>query len=357
MRRSLYNSYAEIHLDHIESNLQILKAESGHPSQTMAVIKADAYGHGSVKVADYLKNKVDWFGVATVREGIALREAGISTPILVLGVPDVTNRNAYKTHNLTAVISELNHFQLLPDDTTYHINFDTGMGRLGLYPFELNEVLNQVKQQDQLQLGGIMSHFSTADRPGSGKVKTQIDLFNEIQAAFPHHIIRHLANTGGAVFYNKVEYDMVRFGIGLYGYPPGSVPIPGLEPVLVWKSHLAQVKSIKKGMTVSYLDQWTAPRDGYVGVIPVGYGDGYPRNIGGKVHVLVDGKLYPQVGIVTMDYIMVYLDRDIVPVNTEVVLMGVPGITATDLADAMDTINYELLCRVSERVERIYINP
>jgi len=321
----------------------------------MAIIKANAYGHGAVQVARKLVNHVAWFAVANVREAIELREADITKPILVLGVPDRTNCNIYKTDNLTATVSAFEHFDILPSGTSYHLNFDTGMGRLGFYEHQVERVRNMVEEYPNLSLTGVMSHFATADEPHSVKVQQQWQAFDRIQEQFPVHLIRHVANTGGAIHYSEPLFDMIRLGIGLYGYPPGPTSIPGLEPVMKWKSHLAQVKLIEKGMTVSYRAQWSAPRDGFLGIIPVGYGDGYPRNVSGRAKVSINGKVYSQVGLVTMDYIMVFLDQDELPVNTEVIVMGDPYNTATDLAKEAGTINYEILCRPTARVERVYM--
>jgi len=355
LRNSLYNTYAEIHRQRLRSNLDILSSHIDPDISKMAVVKADAYGHGAANVAHILKDKVEWFGVANVREGIELRKTGIKNPILVLGVPDDYNKNYYPEYNLTAVVSAFEHFELLPEGTEYHINFDTGMGRLGFYNEQLEAVLEAVGHHPNVHLRGIMSHFATADEPESEKVENQWESFGRIQRQFPDAIDRHIANTGGALFYDNDLFNMVRFGIGIYGYPPGGVAIEGLKPAMIWKSYLAQVKPIKKDMTVSYLARWKAPHDGYLGVIPVGYGDGYPRNISGKATVTINGKEYPQVGVVTMDYIMVFLDQDQPPVDSEVVIMGNAGNTATDIANLMDTINYEIICRLTDRVERVYI--
>ena len=361
MHPSLYNTFTEIQLKKLVTNLRTLKkgvrptASVSDEPDIMAVIKADAYGHGAVPVARALEDHITWFAVASVREAIELREADITKPILVLGVPDRTNRSVYKSHKLTATVSAFEHFEILPEGTSYHLNFDTGMGRLGFYQDQLEGVLYMVKKHSHCSLDGIMSHFATADEPSSHKVHGQWQIFNRIQKQFPASVTRHVANTGGSIHYQKPVFDMVRLGIGLYGYPPGSTPISGLQPVMKWKSHLAQVKPIEMGMTVSYLAKWRAPCNGFLGVIPVGYGDGYPRNASGEALVGINGEAYQQVGMVTMDYMMVWLDQDEIPVNTEVTVMGAHFNNATRLAELADTINYEILCRLTDRVERVYL--
>ena len=354
MRNTLYNSHLHVDLAQLRENLKILNQSLSRSPKVLAVIKADAYGHGAVEVAKTLSGDVAYFGVANVREGIALRQAGIEDDILVLGVPDTTNAEAYTVYQLTAVVSAMEHFDLLPSGTSYHLNFDTGMGRLGFREEELGEVLSQVTERTSLHCVGLMTHFATADEPGSDKVRQQLARFREIEAAFPSYLIRHVANTGGAFFYEETLFDMVRFGIALYGYPPGKTAIPELKPIATWKSHLAQVKKVRKGDTVSYLARWSAPKDGYIGVVPVGYGDGYPRHLSNRSEMVIGGNTYPQAGIVTMDYIMVDLGPEPLPLNAEVELMGSGPITADTLAELAGTINYELLCRITERVERCY---
>lgn len=355
MKFSYSNSRAEISKSRLLNNLKVLQSQTQTNTKSMAVVKANAYGHGAVEVCNQLIKEVDWFAVANVDEGIELRQAGITHPILIFGVPDIKNAGVFKKFNLVATVSAFEHFELLPAGSAYHLNFDSGMGRYGFLPDEVEEVQHAVKMHDELKCTGIYSHFATADEPNSTKAREQLAIFDEIRSRFNSSLLTHMANSGGAAFYQNSHFDMVRYGIGLYGYPPGNVPIKGLEPVLEWKSHLAQVKRIKKGNTVSYLATWEAPEDGYIGVIPVGYADGLPRNLSHQLEVEIKGKLYPVVGIITMDNIMVYLGNDNLPVDSEVTLLGRNRNTAGDWADKLGTISYEILCRFTRRVERVYI--
>jgi len=356
LKFSYSNSQAEISINRLLNNLKVLQSQTQSNTKSMAVVKADAYGHGAVEVCNSLEKEVDWLAVANVDEGIELRQAGIRHPILIFGVPDKRNAGVFREFNLVATVSAFDHFNLLPEGTTYHLNFDSGMGRYGFLPDEVEKVQKAINTHEELNCTGIYSHFATADEPDSTKAREQLAIFEQIRSRFDDSLIIHMANSGGVAFYQNSHFDMVRYGIGLYGYPPGNVPIKGLEPVLKWKSHLAQVKRIKKENTVSYLATWEAPEDGYIGVIPVGYADGLPRNLSHRLEVEIEGKIYPVVGIITMDNIMVYLGDDKLPVDSEVTLLGRNRNTARDWAEKLGTISYEILCRFTRRVERVYVD-
>lgn len=351
-----YNSILEINLSYLEQNLKVLKSKLKPGIRQMAVIKANAYGHGAVKLANFLNDVTDWYGVCSLQEAIELRESGIKKNILVFNAPYERTAWAYKKYDITAVVSDFHHFDLLRDGTHYHIQFDTGMGRFGFYNYQKEAVLDHVKQYSNLMLTGLMSHFATADTPDSPKVKEQLTKFNALRELFDSSLIFHISNTGGLAYYPQAQFDMVRHGIGMYGYPPGNTNIKGLKPVMTWKSYLAECKPIKKGMTVSYLAGWTCPEDGFIGIIPVGYADGLRRNLGGKINMKINGNSYPIVGIITMDYVMVYLGKDRPPINSEVIVMGNKGNTAQEWGNAINSISYEILCGIStRRVQRKYL--
>lgn len=353
---TLYNSTAEIHLNNLENNIRVLQSMMKPGVRHMAVIKANAYGHGAIEVAKFLDDKVDWYGVCSLPEAIELRENGINKDILILGAPDKETAHLYLMHDLTAIISDFEHFDWLPGDTICHLKFDTGMGRFGFYPEQVTEVLQHMDSHKELNYQGLMTHFAKADDPDSEMVKEQLDKFNSVRSYFDSSLIVHAANTGALAFYENTQFDMVRTGIGIYGYPPGETEIDGLKPVMTWKSRLVSCKKIKKGTTVSYHAKWSAPKDGYIGIVPVGYADGYRRNLTHKSHVRIAGKDYPTVGIVTMDYVMVFLGDDKYPAKTPVIVMGNDGNTAKDWGDITDTISYEILSGISpSRVKRVFI--
>ncbi|HKJ32646.1 MAG TPA: alanine racemase [Balneolales bacterium] len=352
-----YNSRLEINLSDLQNNLDVLKNRLKPGIRQMAVIKANAYGHGAVRLARFLDDKVDWFGVCSLQEAIELRDEGFNKEILVFSAPYEQTAWAYKKYNITAVVSDFHHFELLEDGTHYHLQFDTGMGRFGFYDYQLDEVLDHVKQFDHLKQTGLMSHFATADTPDSDKVKEQLETFKEVRKHFSSSIITHISNTGGIAYYPEAQFDMVRHGIGMYGYPPGNTGITDLKPIMAWKSYLLECKPVQKGMTVSYRAEWICPENGYLGIIPVGYADGLRRNLGGKLKMSINGKSYPIIGIVTMDYVMLYLGKDRPPVNSEVIVMGNEGNTAQEWGNLMESISYEVLCSISNRrVHRVYVD-
>lgn len=348
------NSSITIDLSAIRHNLMVIRNKVAPGTKIMPVIKANAYGHGSIELANALQDDANWFAVNSVDEGIELRDAGIGLPILVFGVPDQETADLYSSYNLTATISNLEHFRLFPAGTEYHLNFNTGMGRLGLDANNVSQVKIVMENHSELMCSGIYSHFATSDNPGSSKVEEQIGRFRKICEAFPEQLLTHLSNTGGAFFYPDAAFDMVRTGIGMYGYPPGETDLGDLRPALLWKSSLVQVNPIRKGETVSYGARWEAPKDGFIGVIPVGYEDGLKRVLSGRIGFQVGEKELPQVGSITMNYCMVFLGEERLQVGTEVHLISPSANDVKEWADIADTIPYEILTSLSPDIPRFY---
>lgn len=340
----------------LENNVRIIREHLSANQQVMAVVKANAYGHGDIEVARFLADKVEWYAVNTVEEGIKLREAGISTPVLVLGVPEEIYAKDYAKYNLTSTISDLSHFELLYQGTDYHVNIDTGMGRLGILPSEISEVLQKVEKYNELNITGVYTHFATADDPGSLKVEEQLQVFEEVKEKLPDNIQYHAANSGGAFFYPGTHFDMVRSGIGIYGYSPGETEVEGLIPALTLESKIVQIKELEKGESVSYGATWTAPRKTNIGIIPIGYEDGVRRNLSDNLQVQISGKLYPVVGTVTMNFCMADLGTDFYDINTPVKLLDSKDLTAKKWADKLGTIPYEVLTSLSKSIPRRYID-
>ncbi|SHG11887.1 alanine racemase [Fodinibius roseus] len=336
-------------LDNLRTFSRFLDPET----RIMAVVKSDGYGHGAVEVAQILAPKVESFAVNAIQEGIELRENGITKPILVFEVPQQRMVSQYRVHDLTATISAKEHFEWVPEGTSYHVNFDTGMRRLGFHPSQAEEVANRVQHHSELFCTGIYSHFATAHEPGFSLVSRQHEIFRKIQSCFSDDLNAHIANTGGIAFYDTGPFTMVRLGIGLYGYSPGTTGIEGLKPVLSWRSFLAQTKKISAEATVSYGAEWQAPSDGYLGVLPVGYEDGIKRNLSGRLIVRIAGKEYAVVGTITMNYCMVFLGNDYYEPGTEVELLY-PENNAYDWAQKLDTIPYEILTSIDPRIPREY---
>ncbi len=355
MRNHFPISIAEIQLETIRKNLSLIK-EKASAKRVLAVVKCNAYRHGAVKVSRFIENFVDWFAVATVDEGIELRMGGIKKPILVFGVPTYENAAAYQTHNLTATISDLSHFSVLVDGTTYHLNFDTGMGRLGFSPAQASEVRQYAVASQRLLCSGIYSHYATADDPGSDYVYIQHQRFKHILAHFTEVPLVHMSNTGAATNYSDIDqFGMIRTGLGMMGYNAGYTRHSWLSPALTWKTKAAQVRPIRKGDVVSYSSTWVCPEDGFLATLPVGYADGVPRSLSNKLQVLISNRFYRQVGNVTMDMTMIYLGGDKIEERCEVTLLGGAAWNAYEWAEHGQTNVHEILTNITSRVEKLYI--
>ncbi|NGP87860.1 alanine racemase [Fodinibius halophilus] len=349
------NSTVSVNLSTIGSNIETLSTHVQDNVRIMGVVKADAYGHGATEVAEYIQPQVDAFAVNDIEEGIELREHGISKPILVFAVPEKRFVTEYRVHNLTATVSAIEHFDWLPAGTSYHLNFDTGMGRLGFLPEQVETVAELVDNNADLFCTGVYSHLATADTAGSERVIRQYKLVKKIRSYLNQELTIHIANTGGTVFYDFDQFSMVRLGIGMYGYAPGDSVIEGIQPALTWKSRLVQVKKIQATDAISYGAEWQAPQDGYIGVIPVGYEDGIKRNLSGNLTVLIGGKRYDVVGNITMNFCMVYLRSDQYSVGEKVELLF-QGNTAKEWAQKVGTIPYEILTSINPKIPRTYIS-
>lgn len=345
------NSVLEIDLNAISHNVEVLQSYVGDGIQHLAVVKANAYGHGAVDVAKKIAPQVDWFAVNNVKEGIELRENGINHPILVFMPPEAHTNQYYPAYDLTVSLSAKNHFNLLEKGTNYHLLFDTGMGRLGFDIDEVREVLKLKNKFTGLNCTGLYSHFATADDPKTNNLATQLQSFNDIRSQFEPQLFSHLCNTGGIIQSSDAHFNMVRSGIGIYGFGPGRVDIPGLRPAMRWKSYLAQVKPIQKGKVVSYGSTWQCPEDGYLGIIPVGFEDGLPRRLSGNLQVKIRDDYYSTAGIITMNYTMVYLQKKQFEPGTEVLLLG-DKYSARDWANVVGTIPYEIMTRISPVIPR-----
>lgn len=353
MKLHFPNSYAEIDLPTITKNLTELRKRTS-AKKILSVVKCNAYGHGAVRVARQAEQNADWFGVASVDEAIELRMGGIKKPILVFEVPTSQTAAAYQTHGLTATISDKVHFSILMDGTKYHLNFNTGMNRLGFSSDQAAEVRRLAVANQRLICSGIYSHFATADDPGSDEVLKQHKQFTSILEHFGEVPLVHICNTGGAVHYNLDPFDMIRTGLSQVGYTSGRQQVDWLEPALTWKSKVVLVRKIRAGESVSYGGTWTATEDGYIGTIPVGYGDGVPRSLSNRLQVSVDGVLYPVVGNVTMDYIMINLRKKKLPAGVEVTILGGEGWDAAKWAEEAGTNVHEILTGLSGRMARSY---
>lgn len=352
--KSNITSYVEINLTSLKHNAALLKERIPDGIKTMAVVKANAYGHGAALVAHALSGSVTALGVASVEEAINIRNSGVILPILVFAPPRAGNISDYKTYNLVATVGSFYELELMSSSMSFHIEFDTGMGRLGFSPNEWPELLQKLNKS-ALKPSGVMTHFATADAPDSDKVNAQLQLFNKLlenMGSWKQGKVIHASNSGGLLYYPEAAFSMVRFGIAVYGFSPSAVKsVPGLKPVLSWKSCVSVCKRLRKGETVSYEASWSAPEDGWLVVVPVGYADGIRRGLSNKIEMSVAGKRLKQVGNITMDYTMLYSNE---PVETgeEVEILGENAMMADEWAELLDTIPYEILCGIHPKIER-----
>lgn len=351
------NSKIFVHEEKLLNNIYAIKKRLNPGVQTMAVIKDNAYGHGLEGVAKCLSPHVSWFCVARVDEGVRLREIGIKHPILVFEIPNNRTAALYVQYDLTATLADVSSFDVLEPGTSFHVNLDTGMHRLGVLPEEVPVLLDKIDWHPELTCTGVYTHFAKADDPGNPEVEAQLRLFKSLRAKLPGDLMTHTANTGAIFYYSEldVQFDAVRPGVSLFGYGAGDVVIEDLSPALVWKSFLMQVKFIRKGEPVSYGGRWVAPEDGYIGTIPVGYAAGIHRILTNKIHFQIGGKLYPQVGTISMDYSMVFLGNDHLQVGEEVTLLNTESQNAKNWATHAGTIPYEITTGIHPLIPREYI--
>ncbi|HEV8663612.1 MAG TPA: alanine racemase [Candidatus Methylomirabilis sp.] len=364
---------AVVDLGAIAHNVRNIKALVGKGVRLMAVVKADAYGHGLVPVArTALGAGAEWLGVALPEEGVALRAAGITAPILVLGptVPAqaqlVAGAGLDQMVHSTRLAEALSRAARKARRTLpVHLKVETGMGRVGVPVEEVAALAGVIGRLPGLRLGGVMTHFAAADAPEAAHAREQLRHFHKALAsahlrAGPS-LLRHAANSAATFALPEARLDLVRIGIALYGCPPSpdaSPPIP-LRPALTLETRVAQVRWVPAGTTVSYGCTFVAPARMRIATLPVGYGDGFPRLLSNRGAVLLRGKRAPVVGRVCMDMVMV--DVTGIPEVSEedpVVLLGAQGtevIPAEEWAGLADTISYEILCGITPRVPRVYV--
>lgn len=342
-------------------------------ADVLAVVKANAYGHGAIEITRALQHlAVRRFGVATVDEGVALRQAGIRDAIVVLGATIPAQFQDLAAHRLTPVLYRADLIQAFaeavePGTAPYpvHIKVETGMGRLGVLPHELPEVLSRAELRITLRLEGLMTHLADADNRDTEQTEEQLKRFQEVVnhtqergLAIP---LIHVANSAGIINYPASLYSLVRPGIMLYGYHtlPNDSTAPELHPILTWKTTIAHVHTIPPGGSVSYNRTFIASRQTRVAVLPVGYADGYNRLLSNRGQVLIGGRRVPVIGRVCMDMTMIDVtDVKGVHVGDDAILIGQQGserITAADVAAWQQTIPYEVLCAIGSRVPRRYL--
>jgi alanine racemase len=366
-------AWVEVDLAALRHNVTVLR-DVAAPAEVMAVVKADAYGHGAGPVARAaVEAGAAWLGVALVEEGVALREAAIDAPVMVLSEPPPEAASTVVAQDLTPVVYTLPGIEALAKAATgferrapfaVHLKVDTGMHRVGCSVHDAPMLLEAILDHDELALGGVCPHFAVADDPDDGYTAHQLARFDALLHDLAAHGLRpsivHTANSAATIMFPDARRDLVRCGIAVYGIAPSphAVPPVALRPVLSFKTRVTHVKRVPAGERISYGLRYRLARDATVATIPVGYADGVPRNlghVGGEV--LVRGRRHAIAGTVTMDQLMVDVGDARVDVDDEVVLIGRQGdqeITATEWAERLGTIAYEVVCGIGARVPRGY---
>jgi alanine racemase len=365
----------EISLAALCHNSALLKQRAaGRP--VLAMVKADAYGHGMIECAKALSAAgVECFGVAEAVEGVQLRRHGIKEPVLVMAgilpeiIPDLFACRLTPVIVDGSCLKELSEQAVKLDrEIELHLKVDAGMGRQGCMPADMEQLIKSIQELPGLRLAGIMAHFPMADDPDSGSTNEITALFcrnlNKVRELLPGKLLVHLANSGGILYFPGSHQDMIRPGIALYGcYPDGrqgavNAGVPHLEPVMRFSSRIIQVKDVPSGTGLGYGHIYVTDRPSRIAIIPAGYEDGYLRVLSNTGQALIHGRRVPVVGRISMNLTMFDVtDLDNVLAGDEVVLLGCQGedeITADEIAAWMGTINYEVLCLFGNLNNRVY---
>jgi alanine racemase len=362
---------AEIDLAALRKNADLIQAAIGPKVGILAVVKADAYGHGAIACARALEKKVFGFAVSLVEEGIELRRGGVEAPILVLGSFYGLSHRDVVAYRLTPVVSDeddLERFARAAEDFAQvrnqpwrpvgvHLKIDTGMSRLGLRPELLDSFLTRLRQTVGVELTGLCTHLASAEAPRAEATERQLALFDgarqKVLAAGFRPTLTHVSNSAGTLRYVASRFDLVRPGLALYSAHDGLL---GLTSVMTLKSRVVALRELPPGTPVSYGGMFVAERPTRIATVPIGYADGYSRRMTGKAQVLVGGRRCPVAGAITMDMCMVEVTPE-TRLGDEVVLLGAQGgarIGAAEMASWAGTIEWEIFTSISKRVPRIY---
>lgn len=372
-----YRVEADIDLSAIRRNIETMKGCIPEGKKLLAVIKANAYGHGAIQVAEVLDDLADYYGVACIDEAIELRKAGVDKPILILGYTDDSQFSQLVEYDITQTIYSYEQAKVLSDVAgrvgktgKLHIKLDTGMNRIGFkctkecFDNSLAEII-KISKLPNINMEGIFTHYFKADSVDKTSASKQLskytNMVERLEESGVHFAIRHISNSAGIMEMPNDTYDMVRSGISTYGlYPSEEMDKEAcvLYPAMSFKSHITHLKMVKEGETVGYGGTYTLPCDKLIATVGVGYADGYPRALSNKGRVLVGGEYAPIVGRVCMDQIMIDVSGiDGVNIGDEVVLFGGQGdkcIPVEEPADMSSSFNYEFVCDINRRVPRVF---
>ncbi len=368
-----YRVYADINLDAIVHNVSALMALTNQGTKGLAVVKADGYGHGDVAVSKAVYNQVYGYAVATLDEAVNLRENGIDKPILILGYVNPDEYEALVQNEIDATVFDYETAKELDEvakkvgkKALCNIKVDTGMHRIGLTPDAAGiDIVKKIKQLEHVDARGIFTHFATADETDKVHANRQFTLFrtfvDDLKAQGVTFEICHCANSAAIIDMPKVQMDMVRLGIAMYGmYPSDEVNQKKvvLHPAIELKSHITMVKTLQAGERIGYGGTYTTTQKTVVATVSVGYGDGYPRALSSKGYVLIHGKRAAIIGRVCMDQMMVDVTQIAEAQRGDVVtLVGTDGtecITVEEIAELAGTFNYEFVCDLGKRIPRNY---
>lgn len=358
------DSWVEINLENISHNMQEIRKNTPAGEKLLAVVKADAYGHGSVMIAPtLLASGADMLGVASIDEGVDLRQAKINCEILVLGAVPVWAVETANKHNLSIAVFSEEHllackkaFERTGEKTKVHVKLDTGMNRIGISTDKAIEFIEKVQNAQYLDFKGIFTHLANAEN--KEKTDIQIQRWQEVVSNVKtDKLLLHILNTAGTICYNVQNSNMRRVGIALYGLYP-DLPLNydkklNLKPVMSLKARIVNIHETKDGEGISYGHTYTAKGIRRIATIPLGYADGVPRSLSNKIFAKLDGKMIPQVGNITMDQMMF----DITGIDTklgDVITLLDEENSIDNWANILNTINYELTCRLKVRLPRVY---
>lgn len=367
-------TFAEIDLQALRHNFARLRSYCTAGLGLLAVVKADAYGHGAVPVSRVLiEAGACYLGVATLEEGAELRAAGIEAPILVFGGCYPGQEAAFVELGLTPAVFSIADLERLSAFTethkhvlSVHLKCDTGMGRVGFLSRDMAPLVARLKNAHFLRVEGLMSHLACADEPGALSTHEQIQLFTRMKEQLSDAGITpdfvHLGNSAGLVAWDLPGSNLARPGIALYGgapLSPGNTELD-LQPVMTFATRIAQLRTLEAGVGISYGHTWQTRRETRLATLPVGYADGYNRLFSNSGAVLIRGQRVPIVGRVCMDWIMADVtDVPEVEIGDRVILLGRDGsqeVSAAEWAEKLGTIDYEVFCRIGQRVPRHYLN-
>jgi alanine racemase len=366
------SSQAVIHLSNLKFNLLQIRKKIGK-IKLMAVVKADAYGHGAIEIVKYFNSldnyKPEYYAVAFPKEAVELRDADIRDPILVFDPFEKENAHICQKYNLIATVFSKKHIEVLKTKENsfskirVHIKVDTGMNRLGIDYDKAYDFIKYISDKNEFLIDGVYTHFAEADSKDKRFTLLQLKRFNELIAKLKAENIKlgllHAANSSAMLDLPETYFDMVRCGITLYGYYPSLVTSESvkLKPVMSIISNVTTVKKVKPEETISYGRKFKVKKETKIASVPVGYADGFRRGLTNKAKAIIKGKVFNQVGTVTMDRIMFDIGNADIKVGNKVILLGKDkneSITAWDWAKILDTIPYEITCGITKRLPRVY---